>query len=864
MKMRSHHNRRLPPPPGLLALPLALAFLLPAGVSPAQQNAPSASPSAQPPTQPPPEANPQPPAPAQTPPTLPPAPPNPGAGAPSLTPPAQPMLDFYASNYTLDQATGNIVAQDVRVTYDGVTLTADRLEGNFRRELVFSGHARIETHGAVSNADAIHFFPRTRSYRLDNPRAVLEPDFLQNRVLDPVYVFGGELNGTRTGYANATNFIATTCIEPRPHYELRIGSAELFPYKRLILRHVGVVLFGQKLIVLPYLSVPLDRRLQRPRTNYLPEFGQNVDEGYYARFPYAFAEGTSAATFVRLDATQKRGFGYRFEQEYLAGKQESAFATPDYEYSTGTGGFSGGFGTTGANGAPASIYGYGTFGPRLPRLGTGLGPQNGGLFAMQGYFSEGFSRNFNASFRHQQGIGSNNRIAFQTELQRNSFYTFTNQTSQLTRLEFTHDDFTHGVNADLTLGLNTNDSAGFSTNQLTGNYRQSFEFGSGGSTRNSLSYNFDFNRYLTMASGENGASASSQRTARLDSQLEFRHVSREYAFEALANASTPIGEQTGASAFGTLEHLPEFLLSADSPNFKGGWLSRLPLHFDLGLGRYSEPISSILTDRVLMGLTLQETPILRGRTEMTVGGGFEQRLYGDGAAQYILRNTTRLRQRLGGRSGFDLSYQYQQPEGGTPFFFDTFSASHYLTAEGGYLDDPHFQLTARVGYDFLGISRDRPWQSLSTRMMWHPTPSFRLDSLATYDPNTGRFFALTNMLRLRGRSDFGLDLITRYDPQQGKFSQINALFDIPLGRSWRLAGLLRYNGFSGAFESQNYQLTKEWDCLEASLTYSDNPFSFRSERQIYFTLRIKAFPYFSTFARGPAGEAVGPGLGQLY
>ena len=170
---------------------------------------------------------------------------------------------------------------------------------------------------------------------------------------------------------------------------------------------------------------------------------------------------------------------------------------------------------------------------------------------------------------------------------------------------------------------------------------------------------------------------------------------------------------------------------------------------------------------------------------------------------------------------------------------------------------------ARVGYDLLGQSRERPWQSLSTRLMWRPTPSVRFDSLATYDPNTSRFFAITNILRLRGRRDFGLDIVSRYDPAQKRFSQINSQLDLPLGRNWRVSALLRFNGIRNDFESRNLQVTYDWDCMQASFTYTDSPLGFRNDKQFYFALRIKAFPFFRSFARGPAGEATGAGIGTF-
>ena len=205
---------------------------------------------------------------------------------PNNTPPSLPQFTIGGTYYS------NPVTGDVRfegrssIAYQGIVIAADRIEGNTNTELVFSGNAVISTNGATTYADTIHFFPRTRRYRLDNARTILTPDFLQNRVYDDVYVTARDVLGTRTGYTLGEGTTATTCIEPFHHYELRSRDGQIFPGKRLVLHQTSVFLFGVKLITLPYIVVPLDQKPpKRGRTDYLPEFGQNVDEGYYARFP---------------------------------------------------------------------------------------------------------------------------------------------------------------------------------------------------------------------------------------------------------------------------------------------------------------------------------------------------------------------------------------------------------------------------------------------------------------------------------------------------------------------------------------------------------------------------------------------------
>ncbi len=787
-------------------------------------------------------------------------PPTPGSLKENAPTPGQPRTTFEADTDNFLSADGEIRGSgNVKVAYPGVTITADKVSGNLNREVTFTGHAKIVAKGITSFADTIQFYPRLSAYRLENPRATIDPSLLKGKVITPLYLYGGSIRGQRGGYTLADNTESTTCELPDPHYELRAASTEYIPDDKLIMKKVAVYFFGRKLIVIPLIVIPLKQINRRKQPDYLPEAGHNLNEGYYARFPYAFSEGEKAAGFLRLDATQLKGIGYRIEQEYLAGKQEKYFDT-----SAGRGG--GGFNFTGGGGGAGNTFinatGYGSTGS-LPRLGTGLGPVSGGLFAMQGYFSEGFSKDFSASFKHQQGIGSNNHIGMSLETQNSSYLSYSDQTSKNMRFNFAHQDTAHGVNGDLALNYVTNSSStGYNTNQITGSLKQAFQFDSEGSTRNSFTYNLDYSNYAS--SNTFGATTTQNQTARLNTQIQFQHSSLDYSFGLQGNKSSPIGVQTGGGSFGTLERLPELTFSSDTSAYRGGWLHHLPLHLDLGYGQFSEPGSSIQTDRFLVAARLQEQSILKGHTEITAGGGFEQRFYGDGAAQYLLQETTRLRQHLGGRSGLDLSYQYQEPAGGTPFLFDTLSHIHFLSLEGGYMDDKRFQFTFRSGYDLLGTSHTRPWQSLSSRLMWRPNTHTRFDLLGTFDPNSGKFFAVTSSLKLRGAKDFALDLVSRYDPASGRFSQVNSQMDIPISKWWRVAGIVRYNGLSGRFDSQSFQVTRTWDCLEASLTYTNTPSGFQNPQQFYFSMRILAFPFTKQMGRGPAGDALGTGLGEIY
>ena len=784
---------------------------------------------------------------------IPPVPPVQRFGAPQEP---SPLSVKTTGNYTLGPDGAITVRGSVVLHYLGFTLSADRLDGSFKSELVFTGNARIVGHGVDAAADAIRFRPSDLTYELDGARGLLEPSLFNGQVVQPIHILGGLLQGDEAGDTLGRKLTATTCEKQHAHYVINIGGAELVPHKKLVLRRVSIVFFGFKLITLPTITVPLDRKpIHRPRSNYLPEIGQNPVDGYFARFPFEYALGSSAAGLLRLDLTQNNGIGYRIEQEYLAGRQPNNSQYSSNPSAAGTGVY-------------VSAYGYGNTPNGLPSLGSGLGPASGGLLAIQGYLSSGYGRNFTATLNHQQSIGGSNRISLNEQLQHNSGFIGTGSGgsyTQTTRLNLDHNDGEHGNTGSLSLSLNTNSAPGFTTSQFTGSLAQTFRTGHG-TLSNQVSYSLNLSH--TLSSSTLGNTTTYNRTAQLVSQLQIQHVSSDYQYTLSANGDTPIGPQTGGRFGGGLEKLPELLVDTDTLTYKGGWLHKIPTQFQFGFGRYSEPGSNVNTDRILLGMNIEPFRVMKGRTEIVTGGGIEQRLYGDGAAQYLVHDETRLRQHLLGRSGIDIDYQYSQPEGATPFLFDQLRKSHYITAQAGYLEDRHFQLTAGVGYDLSGASQGNPWQTLTTRLMWHPVRDFRFDSTQTFDPNTGKFYSINNLLRFRGPNDMALDLLTNIDPQEPgirrKFTQINTQFTLPISHEWRVLGLFRYSGLTNTFDSENLQLVRTWDCLTASLTYSRTSGGFRPDQSIFFTITLNAFPFSRAFAGGPFGQSVGTGIGSVY
>ncbi len=773
--------------------------------------------------------------------------------------PYKPTIHFNAPGTAHLSPDGQVkVRGGIVVHYQDYTLSSNDLDGNLKGTLTFTGNAHIEGSGISASADLIRFRPSDKHFALFNVYGSLKPSLFNNQILQPVNIRGGNLYGDSFGDFVGDDITTTTCIEPHPHYDLHIAHVTVIAHKKIVLHRVSITLFNVKLITLPTLTIPLVNRLpNRPRVSYFPEFGQNQVEGYYVHIPYEYAVGDRAAGLVQLNLTQKLGPGYRLEQEYAVGKQQRG-----NEYSQGN---------AAGDGVLLNAYGYGNAPHGLQQLGTGLGigPTNGGLIAIQGYFGSGYGSNFTASIKHQQSIGGSNHIAFDEEIQRNSGFVgngIGGSYTQTTSFQANHNDAVHGNSSSLSLNLNTNSSSNYTTAQLASNLTQTYQFDSKGSTSNSLTYALNFTHLLSTTGS--GIAASVSRTAQLNSSFTLEHIARDYQYTLDANDTTAIGPQTGGNFGGSLEKLPELTVDTDTISYKRGWLRHIPTDFTFGYGMYSEGSSNVNTDRFLMAFNLQQLELLKGHTEIVTQGGVEQRFYGDGAAEYRVHDITRLRQHLLGRSGIDLTYTYDQPEGATPFLFDQLRRSHYITMQAGYLEDSHFQLTAGTGYDLSGQSGSNPWQVLTTQMMWHPNNTFRLDTTQTFNPNTGHFYSLTNLLRFRGPHNLAIDIASDIDPNEPgirrKLTSLSTQFSIPFGRNWRILGLLQYNGLTNLIQSSNLQITHNWDCLTASLTYTNTQGGFAPQNSIFFTISLTAFPVQRAFARGPLGQSLGAGTGGAF
>ncbi len=716
---------------------------------------------------------------------------------------------------------GSVVhGRGVKIDIGEYHLEADRLEGDWDKELVLTGNPTLSVRGQTITGDGIYFRPRSKGYRVVNLHTVLSPDFIKSQLTVPLLLSGEEVSGTRNGNLFGSKLIATTCDNPDPHYYMLAQDVEVEPGKKATLRKVAFYLWGHKLLTLSKFVIPLDKAPKRFSASHMPVVGQSVDEGYFAKQTFNTYIAEHVPGLVHVDLMQKKGLGLGTEQAYNFAKFAGAFA----------------------------IYAI---------------PTNG------------FTKDISIKQNHRENIGGGQEITFANSLQQNS-YLAVPATTNISN-QFTYGRNWEGLNTQFTLNRSTTSSAGTATGSggyNTSNLSSSLGQGIQLSKTSTLQLNADYSHLQNNSPGSGNLAAITQTNDSLTTKFQFDDREKNYTFQAAANKKVPIGQQSQQSFFNGVEKLPE--LSLNNYRFTSGPLSRAPVTFLVSAGNYSEGstnfgsssgTSTVQTERLVAGFDVNNSHYtLTPSTDLNVSGGFQQYLYGvGGIAQYVVKNNTTLSEHFGHKSGININYAYQQSEGGSPFRFDQQSRFHALNADAGLLDNKAFQLSARVGYDlshnqFGGVQA--PWQTLSTNMMIRPVDWFRFKNLNTFDPNTGKFITSTFDLRFRGGNQFSTDIVAKYDPQRHTFGQLNSYFNWPILKEWRILGLFQYNGYMSRFESTNLQIIKDLHCMEASFTYINNPFGYTNDKQILFSLRIKGLPTFQRFGVGQFGQAIDTSIGD--
>jgi LPS-assembly protein len=214
------------------------------------------------------------------------------------------------------QADGSLQAEHIEARWREYLLYGTHAQGNTRAgDYLFTGGVRLQGNGIFAQGEGLLLNARQRYWELERGTARLEPTFLNNRLLESLYLRGGQLQG-EDNRVQGERVEATTCNLEHPHYRWDAERMEAIGGKRAVLRNVRLEVLGRTLFTLPYVVVPLR---ETGESSPLPEAGFSEEEGLYLKYAIAYLLAREAFGSVRFDLMQKKGLGVNLQQLYSRG-----------------------------------------------------------------------------------------------------------------------------------------------------------------------------------------------------------------------------------------------------------------------------------------------------------------------------------------------------------------------------------------------------------------------------------------------------------------------------------------------------------------------------------------------------------------
>jgi hypothetical protein len=347
---------------------------------------------------------------------------------------------------------------------------------------------------------------------------------------------------------------------------------------------------------------------------------------------------------------------------------------------------------------------------------------------------------------------------------------------------------------------------------------------------------------------------------RLDVRWRGQLSLRSLDAELLYQRSLPVGSSQGF--FSASDRTPMLSLTTTSARLFGGRFgTAVPLELGASVGELSDPRTPDPITRLGFDALLRRSDQLGSGTRLDWGGRFQQGLYSDDTAQYVLAYDASVRQALGRSGSLGVNYRYLRPFGFTPLGIDSTGRNDAASLDLSVQAGPALSFSAATGYDILLADRGEvPWQQLYLRSSWRPGQWAQVDLSAVYDT----FNKVWGTLRLDSKWRFGETRVSvgaAYDGRRSQWAGLNAIVEaFRIGRVTANA-IVAYNGYTSRVDAQQYQLVYDMHCTEAVFELTDNQAGFRSGRTFAFYLRIKALPAGGPFGVGRRGESVGSGFG---
>ncbi len=455
------------------------------------------------------------------------------------------------------------------------------------------------------------------------------------------------------------------------------------------------------------------------------------------------------------------------------------------------------------------------------------------------------------NLQHEQRFGLGT-LTVDHDRQQNNYLTAPGSTITNTRALF---QLAPGGTANTSLGFVQNTS----TNDFSANTNESISLNDSRTfgkfqTTTAITYAKASNRF------QSGSTTNESRRETVDVRLQGRQDFERFTAGLEYQRTVPIGQIE--NFFPGSDRTPVFTFSSDSKRLLGESAPKnWPFRTEMTSGEYFDPQQRRRFTRHGLDFNFNRSTKDRGNWRWDFNGRYRQGFTNDDTAQYTLNMGTALTYDINRTTTVNLRYTYLRPYGYSPLIIDRVGNTNLVTLDA-LNKFGNAQVGLQTGYDIARLDRSEiPWQQVGVRAEYQLQKAFSLRTLTTYD--TFRQIWSNARVDLAWNWDTASAAIgARYDGVRHTWSNVNLFLDgLEYGRT-RLGAILSFNGFSGRFDSQQYNLIYDLHCAEAVLTVSDFGTGFRSGREITFLIRIKAFPFDTNFGFGRQGQPLGTGTGR--
>ena len=490
----------------------------------------------------------------------------------------------------------------------------------------------------------------------------------------------------------------------------------------------------------------------------------------------------------------------------------------------------------------------------MTKLGTGYGGDYGyespvvaGLTKV--YLISGSTNSLVVNNQHQQKF-SFGSLSLDNSYTKDDYLTSPDATNINSRLQLVMPQHT-GATSTFSLNRTSNDGGSNKSEYRTISLNDSRNFGRDTRSLVDLSWVTSSNEYTGSPS-----SNSQEMNVRFQGSQELRKATANLEYQR----NIPIGDNP--NFYSGADRTTVFTLNTDAQRLiSSKFAAVLPFRSSLSLGEFLDPRSQGHLTRTNFDLDVQRPDRTENRFRVDYNAQFNQGIYSDDTAQYVLGFGTAASYRLGRAMAANLRYNYLRPEGYAPLSIDYAGQSHSASTDITFKPQKYVLVGAQTGFDFLQAKQQQTgWQQISLRSEFVPTGYFSLRALSSYDTISEVWSGVKLDLNYRAGATT-LSIGARYDGYRKAWSNANLyLGNLKIGRT-SLSSILSYNGFTKEFDAQQYNFVYDLHCAEAVLSVAEYSTGFRPGKEVQFFLRLKALPFDSLFGLGRRGQPLSTGSG---